>query len=117
MANFYNLTVADIYKETKDCSVITFDVPEELKSVFQFQQGQHLTLKKDINGEDVRRSYSLCSSPLENKWQVAVKKINGGLFSSFVNEKLKKAEVIGLGEATHGTKEFFELKSGKTHQK
>jgi len=94
MANFYNLTVADIYKETKDCSVITFDVPEELKPLFQFQQGQHLTLKKDINGEDVRRSYSLCSSPLENKWQVAVKKINGGLFSCFVNEKLKKGDVV-----------------------
>lgn len=94
MANFYNLTVADIYKETKDCSVITFDVPEELKPQFQFQQGQHLTLKKDINGEDVRRSYSLCSSPLENKWQVAVKKINGGLFSSFVNEKLRKGDVV-----------------------
>ncbi len=96
MANFYNLTVADIYKETKDCSVITFDVPEELKPQFQFQQGQHLTLKKDINGEDVRRSYSLCSSPLENKWQVAVKKINGGLFSSFVNEKLKKGDVVDV---------------------
>ena len=96
MANFYNLTVADIYKETKDCSVITFDVPEELKPLFQFQQGQHLTLKKDINGEDVRRSYSLCSSPLENKWQVAVKKINGGLFSSFVNEKLKKGDVVDV---------------------
>ncbi|MCB0442810.1 MAG: phenylacetic acid degradation protein, partial [Flavobacterium sp.] len=94
MANFYNLTVADIYKETKDCSVITFDVPEELKTLFKFQQGQHLTLKKDINGEDVRRSYSLCSSPLENKWQVAVKKINGGLFSSFVNDKLKKGDVV-----------------------
>jgi ring-1,2-phenylacetyl-CoA epoxidase subunit PaaE len=88
MAQFHTLKIRDIYKETDDCSVITFDIPENLKSEFAFKQGQHLTLKADINGEDVRRSYSLCSSPVEDKWQVAVKQIPGGKFSTYVNEQL-----------------------------
>ncbi len=94
MAKFYSLKVADIYKETADCSVVTFDVPESLKEEFQFKQGQHLTLKENINGTEVRRSYSLCSSPLENKWQVAVKKIKDGVFSTFVNDQLKAGDTI-----------------------
>jgi ring-1,2-phenylacetyl-CoA epoxidase subunit PaaE len=89
MAKFHKLKVKDIYKETSDCSVVTFDVPEELKSEFKFNQGQHLTLKKNIAGEDVRRSYSLCSSPVEQEWRVAVKEIPTGVFSTYINQELK----------------------------
>ena len=85
MATFHELKIKDIYKEIDDCSVVTFNVPSELTEAFAFRQGQHLTLKADINGEDIRRSYSLCSSPLENQWKVAVKLIPGGKFSTFVN--------------------------------
>jgi ring-1,2-phenylacetyl-CoA epoxidase subunit PaaE len=92
MAEFHNLKVAGIYKETEDTSVVTFDIPSELQNVFKFRQGQHLTLKADINGEDVRRSYSLCSSPDENQWKVAVKLIPGGKFSTFINDKLKTGD-------------------------
>ncbi len=94
MAKFHSIKVADIYKETKDCSVVTFDIPNELRQEFLYRPGQHLTLKTLIDGHEIRRSYSLCSSPLENKWQVAVKKINGGLFSTFINDTLKKGDVI-----------------------
>jgi ring-1,2-phenylacetyl-CoA epoxidase subunit PaaE len=94
MAKFYTIPVSDIYKETKDCSVISFGIPDDLKNEFQYKQGQHLTLRALINGEEVRRSYSLCSSPIENKWQVAVKKIEDGVFSSFVNDTLKKGDTI-----------------------
>ncbi len=94
MSKFHSIKIADIYKETKDCSVISFDIPDDLKSEFQFKQGQHLTLKSIINGQDIRRSYSLCSSPVENTWKIAVKKINGGLFSTFVNDTLKKDDLI-----------------------
>ena len=94
MAQFYNLKIKDIYKETDDCSVLTIDVPDALKNEFSFHQGQHLTLKADINGEDVRRSYSLCSSPMEDKWQVAVKQILGGKFSTYVNESLDAGQNI-----------------------
>ncbi|GAB3716267.1 1,2-phenylacetyl-CoA epoxidase subunit PaaE [Flavobacterium koreense] len=96
MAKFHSIKVADIYKETKDCSVITFDIPEELKSEFQYKQGQHLTLRTNINGNEVRRSYSLCSSPIENKWQVAVKQINEGLFSTFANEQLSIGDTLDV---------------------
>jgi ring-1,2-phenylacetyl-CoA epoxidase subunit PaaE len=96
MLKFHSIKIADIYKETKDCSVLSFDIPQELKQEFQYKSGQHLTLKAIIDGEDVRRSYSLCSSPIENKWKVAVKKINGGLFSTFVNDTLRKGDTIEL---------------------
>ena len=96
MAKFHSIKVADIYKETKDCSVITFDIPEELKPEFQYKQGQHLTLRTNINGNEVRRSYSLCSSPIENKWQVAVKQINEGLFSTFANEQLSIGDTLDV---------------------
>ena len=96
MAKFHSIKVADIYKETKDCSVITLDIPEELKSEFQYKQGQHLTLRTNINGNEVRRSYSLCSSPIENKWQVAVKQINEGLFSTFANEQLSIGDTLDV---------------------
>ncbi len=96
MAQFYKIKVKDIYKETDDCSVVTFDVPKDLENEFDYSQGQHLTLKTNINGEDVRRSYSLCSSPIENKWQVAVKQIPGGKFSTFINETLEAGQAIDV---------------------
>lgn len=96
MAKFHNIQVQDIYKVTKDCSVVTFQIPNELATEFQYKQGQHLTVKAMIDGEEVRRSYSLCSSPIENKWQVAVKRINGGLLSTFINENLKKGDFLEI---------------------
>jgi ring-1,2-phenylacetyl-CoA epoxidase subunit PaaE len=96
MSKFHSIKILDIHRETKDCSVITFEIPEGLKNDFKYTQGQHLTLKATIDGQEVRRSYSLCSSPAEHKWQVAVKKINGGLFSSFVNDTLKKGDFLDI---------------------
>ncbi|WP_121908004.1 2Fe-2S iron-sulfur cluster-binding protein [Ulvibacter antarcticus] len=96
MAKFHNIKVKDIYKETGDCSVISFEIPEELKSDFKYRQGQHLTLKADINGEDVRRSYSLCSSPLEDDWKVAVKLIPEGKFSTYVNDTLQTGDILEI---------------------
>ena len=98
MAKFHNIRVKDIYKETDDCSVITFDVPEDLHNAFNFSQGQHLTLKAIINGEDTRRSYSLCSSPIDKEWKVAVKKIHGGKFSTYVNDTLNSGDMLEIME-------------------
>ncbi len=94
MAKFFPLKVTDVYKETDDCSVVNFEVPQQLRKDFQYHQGQHLTLKQIINGEDVRRSYSLCSSPVENQWKVAVKQIFEGKFSTFVNQELKAGDTL-----------------------
>jgi len=94
MAKFYPLQVSSLNKETDDCTVIGFDVPKDITSHFNFSSGQHLTLKHTIEGKDVRRSYSLCSSPLEKQWRVAVKQIPNGVFSTFANSELKVNDTI-----------------------
>lgn len=94
MANFYKIKVKDVYKETKNCSVVSFDIPEKLKEYFKYKQGQYLTLKTTINGEDIRRSYSLCSSPLDGEWKVAIKQIAGGVFSTYANTILKTGDSL-----------------------
>lgn len=94
--HFHPLTVKEVKRETADCVSVLFDVPETLKAAFAFSQGQSLTLRTNINGEEVRRNYSICSSPLENKLQVAIKKVEGGVFSSFANEQLKKGDVLDV---------------------
>ncbi len=94
MAQFHDIPVKDVHKETSDCAVVTFDVPKELYDEFAFRQGQHLTLRAILNGEDVRRTYSLCSSPFAAEWKVAVKQIPEGKFSTFVNTKLQSGDVL-----------------------
>ena len=91
---FYPIQVSELFKTTPDCSVVTFGIPAELKDTFAYKQGQYLTLKTEINGEEVRRSYSLCSSPIDGEWKVAVKKIEDGRFSSFVNDELKVGDTL-----------------------
>ncbi len=94
MARFHTLRIEEVREETDDCKSIAFEVPQELKESFQYKPGQYLTLKAKINGEEVRRSYSLCSSPLENELRVAVKKLEGGRFSTFANDVLKSGDVL-----------------------
>ena len=94
MAEFHNIKVADIYKETKDCVVISFEMPDNLKEIFKFKQGQHLTIRKEIDGQDIRRNYSLCSSPLDNEWKVAVKTIRDGVFSNYAIHQLKSGDEL-----------------------
>jgi ring-1,2-phenylacetyl-CoA epoxidase subunit PaaE len=96
--HFHPLTIKEIKKETDDCVSVQFEIPVELKKNFAFQQGQSLTMRSKINGEEVRRTYSLCSSPLDKEWKVAIKKADGGLFSSFANNELKKGDVMEVME-------------------
>lgn len=91
---FVSIPVKQIKKTTSNCSVITLAIPEERKEAFAYKQGQYLTFKAVINGEDVRRSYSLCSSPLDDEWQVAVKKIENGRFSTYANDQLRKGDFL-----------------------
>ncbi|MEZ4851470.1 MAG: 1,2-phenylacetyl-CoA epoxidase subunit PaaE [Bacteroidia bacterium] len=94
MEKFYPTKVKSIEKTTADCAVISFAVNEEMKKAFSFKQGQYLTLKAMVNDEELRRNYSLCSSPLDGEWKVAVKKIEDGRFSTFANEVLKPGDTI-----------------------
>ncbi|RLD27332.1 MAG: phenylacetic acid degradation protein [Bacteroidetes bacterium] len=96
MAEFHKIKVAKVYKETNDAVVIEFEIPVNLQKIFTFKQGQYLTLKSNINGDTIRRSYSLCSSPLDNEWKVAVKKIEGGKFSTYINDELKTGDVLEI---------------------
>src|SRR5678810_660586 len=92
--HFHSIKVKEVRKETSGCVSVLFDIPDELKKDFAFIQGQSLTMRTFLNGEEVRRTYSICSSPLDKEWRVAIKKQEGGLFSSFANERLKKGDVL-----------------------
>ncbi len=93
MTKFFPLSIKKINVETVDCVSITFDVPNEWSDIFSFTQGQYLTLRTNIDGKEVRRSYSICAGVGE-ELQVAVKKIDGGVFSTFANETLRKGDVL-----------------------
>ncbi|MBA2250074.1 MAG: phenylacetate-CoA oxygenase/reductase subunit PaaK [Chitinophagaceae bacterium] len=92
--HFHTLTVKDIRRETADCISVEFDIPQNLQQQFNFTQGQSITIRKFINDEELRRSYSICSSPFENELRVAIKKVNNGLFSTFANTQLKKGDAL-----------------------
>ncbi|MGH2553953.1 MAG: 1,2-phenylacetyl-CoA epoxidase subunit PaaE [Chitinophagaceae bacterium] len=94
--HFHALKIKQVRRETPDCVSVAFAIPEELKSNFEFKQGQSLTMRLFLNGEEVRRTYSLCSSPLENEWRVAIKKVEGGLFSTFANDNLKYGDELDV---------------------
>lgn len=92
--HFHPLTVKKIRKETPDCVSVSFDVPANLQQEFSFREGQNITLKKIINGQELRRSYSICAAPHEKELKVAIKKVEGGLFSSYANEDLCEGDVL-----------------------
>ncbi len=94
--NFHKLKVKQIRKETPECVSVTFDVPTDLQQEFAFKQGQYLTFKNFHNDEEIRRSYSICASPLENELRVAVKKIDEGIFSSYMNDSAKVGDILDV---------------------
>ena len=95
MPEFHSLNVKEIKKETSDTVSISFHVPSELKNVYEFSPGQYLTLKLEVNNEECRRSYSICSSSDEDI-TVAVKKVENGLVSTYLNEVLNVNDMIDV---------------------
>lgn len=93
-AAFHNLRVEDVRKEISGAISVRFAVPEELRETFAFSSGQHLTLRAMIEGEDTRRNYSICSSPLEGEMRVAIKRLAGGLFSNWANDTLAVGQTL-----------------------
>ncbi len=94
MRTFYKSKVKNIIKETEDSILLEINISKEYHSLFEYMQGQYLTFKKTINGVDVRRSYSLCSSPLDKKWEVVIKQVPQGIFSTYANTQLKIGDEI-----------------------
>ena len=94
MATFHPLTVTGIRRETRDSIVLTLAPAEADRGTFHFTQGQYLTLRTRIDGEEVRRSYSICAAAQDGELRVGIKKIEGGLFSSWANERIVPGDAI-----------------------
>jgi len=92
--HFEKLQIKEVRQETNNCVSLLLDIPEALQEKFKYQHGQNITIRTIINGEEVRRSYSLCSSPLDNEWRVAVKQVDKGIFSTHANTALKAGDII-----------------------
>lgn len=91
---FHSLQVKNIKSETADTVSVTFDMPNDLQNTFQYEPGQYLTLKFNLNGEEARRAYSMSSSPLENGITVTVKKVEKGLVSNHICNQLKAGDAV-----------------------
>lgn len=94
MSHFHTLTIQEVRRETPDAVSVNFEVPNSLNKEFHFTPGQYLTLKTTLGGKEVRRAYSICSSPGSGELRVAVKKVENGVFSSYVNEQLKAGDKL-----------------------
>jgi ring-1,2-phenylacetyl-CoA epoxidase subunit PaaE len=102
--HFRPLTILDIRNETTECISVSFRIPDEWKEEFQYKAGQNITLLTHIQGEEVRRSYSICSSPYENELRVAIKKLESGLFSTHAHQHFKTEQTL---EVLAPTGNFF----------
>lgn len=100
--DFHKLRVAEVKRETPDAVSVRFELPEALRETFAFRAGQHLTFRREIGGEEVRRNYSVCVAPSEGLLKIGVKKIAGGAFSSWVNDELKAGDELDV-MAPHGS--------------
>ncbi len=96
MSSFYKLAIKEIKKETSQAVSILFQIPEELKDKYQFVAGQYVTLKLTLDGQEIRRAYSICSSPKSGELRIAVKAIKNGFFSKFANEDLKVGSLLDV---------------------
>lgn len=96
MNKFHSLAVAQVQRETRDAIAVTFTVPEALRAQFRYTQGQHLTLRADIDGEEVRRSYSICSAVQDDRLRIAIKRVPGGRFSGWANEHLAPGQQLDV---------------------
>ena len=93
---FHRLKIADVRRETPEAVSIAFAVPRELAEAYRFTPGQHVTMRTNIDGAEVRRSYSICTAPDDGELRVAVKKVDGGAFSTLANEAIKPGDEIDV---------------------
>ena len=98
MATFHKVNIQEVIRETADAVSLVFKIPGNLKAKFAFHSGQYLTLKKTINGEEVRRAYSICSSPSDSYLKVAIKAVENGTFSTYATTELKEGNFIEISE-------------------
>jgi ring-1,2-phenylacetyl-CoA epoxidase subunit PaaE len=97
MSSFYKLQIKEVKRETANAISIVFNVPEELKSAYQFIAGQYINLKLTLDGKEIRRAYSICSSPDSGELRIAIKSVKNGHFSKFANDNLKIGDLLEVG--------------------
>mgnify|MGYP000347898573 FL=1 len=96
MATFHNVTIKEIKQETADAVSVLFDIPEKVKANFNFTAGQYITLQKELDGKEVRRAYSICSTPKSGDIRVAIKSVENGTFSVYATSDLKTGDTIEI---------------------
>lgn len=97
MSSFYKLQIKEVKRETSNAISVVFSIPSELKSAYQFIAGQYVNLKLTLDGKEIRRAYSICSSPNGEELRIAIKSVKNGLFSKFANDNLKAGDLLEVG--------------------
>ncbi len=98
MSAFYKLQIKEVKRETPSAVSVVFNIPAELKSAYQFIAGQYINLKLTLDGQEIRRAYSICSSPESGELRIAIKSVKNGHFSKFANDNLKVGDIIEVGQ-------------------
>ncbi|MDI1317596.1 ferredoxin--NADP reductase [Flavobacterium sp.] len=98
MSSFYKLHIKEVKQETANAISVSFTIPTELKAAYQFTAGQYLNLKLTLDGAEIRRAYSICSSPNSGDLRVTIKSVKDGHFSKFANENLKVGDILEVGQ-------------------
>jgi len=98
MSTFYKLQIKDVKRETPSSISVAFNIPNELKSAYKFTAGQYINLKLTLDGQEIRRAYSICSSPNSGELRIAIKSVQNGHFSKFANENLKVGDLLEVGQ-------------------
>jgi len=98
MSSFYKLQIKEVKRETANAISVVFTIPTELKSTYQFIAGQYINLKLTLDGQEIRRAYSICSAPDCGELRISIKSVQEGLFSKFANENLKVGDFLEIGQ-------------------
>lgn len=98
MSRFHSLRIADISPETREAVLVTFELEDAQREAFRFTPGQHVTVKARLDGEEIRRSYSICSAPFENNLRIAIKRVQDGVFSSWAHGALRTGQTLEVME-------------------
>jgi ring-1,2-phenylacetyl-CoA epoxidase subunit PaaE len=97
MSSFYKLNIKEVRRETKDAVSVLFNVPLEFQDFYRFVAGQYLNIKLNLDGNEIRRAYSICSAPESGELRIAIKSVKNGVFSPFANSQLKVGDTLEVG--------------------
>ena len=112
---FHSLRIADVTRETPDAVSIAFDVPEALRPAYAFRPGQYLTLRATLGGEEMRRSYSICTCPQDGELRIGIKQVAGGVFSTWANTALRPGDAVDVMTPTGRFGQLHETAPARVH--